>query len=72
MRLGLDLAAAWPGRFGKGSELALDVFNLGNRQVNDIQYYYESRLPGEASAVTDRHVHPAEPRNLRLTLRVAL
>ena len=72
MRLGLDLAAIWPGRFGKGSELALDVFNLGNRQVNDIQYYYESRLPGEASAVTDRHVHPAEPRNLRLTLRVAL
>ena len=72
MRLGLDLAATWPGRFGKGSELALDVFNLGNRQVNDIQYYYESRLPGEASAVTDRHVHPAEPRNLRLTLRVSL
>jgi hypothetical protein len=72
MRLGLDLAATWPGRFGKGSELALDVFNLGNRKINDIQYYYESRLPGEASAVTDRHVHPAEPRNLRLSLRVAL
>ena len=72
MRLGLDLAATWPGRFGKGSELALDVFNLGNRQVDDIQYYYESRLPGEASAVTDRHVHPAEPRNLRLSLRVSL
>jgi hypothetical protein len=55
---------------GKGSALTLDVFNLFDRQVNDIQYYYESRLPGEAAPVADRHVHPAEPRTLRLTLRV--
>jgi hypothetical protein len=34
----------------------------------DIQYYYESQLPGEAAAVADRHVHPAEPRTARLTL----
>ncbi len=72
LRLGLDLATSWPGRFSKGSELALDVFNLGNRRVNDIQYYYESRLPGEADAVADRHLHPAEPRKLRLSVRVAL
>jgi hypothetical protein len=57
-------------RFGRGSELTLDVFNLFDREVNDIQYFYESRLPEEAAAVDDRHVHPAEPRSLRLTLRL--
>jgi outer membrane receptor protein involved in Fe transport len=65
LRLGYQLVA-----LGKGSELTLDVFNLFNRQVNDIQYFYESQLPGEPAPVADRHVHPAEPRALRLTLRV--
>jgi hypothetical protein len=54
---------------GKGASITLDVFNLGNRQVNDIQYFYESRLPGEATAVADRHVHPAEPRSVRITFQ---
>ena len=58
--------------FGRGSEIMLDVFNVGNRKVNDIQYFYESRLPGETDAVADRHVHPAEPRTIRLTLRIPL
>jgi hypothetical protein len=58
--------------FGRGSEITLDVFNVGNRKVNDIQYFYESRLPGELGAVADRHVHPAEPRTVRLTLRIPL
>ena len=53
----------------RDAELSLDVFNLGNARVNDIQYYYESRLPGEADVVADRIVHPAEPRSLRITLR---
>ena len=58
--------------FGRGSEITLDVFNVGNRKVNDIQYFYESRLPGELGAVADRHVHPAEPRTVRLTIRIPL
>jgi len=58
--------------FGRGSEITLDVFNVGNRKVNDIQYFYESRLPDETAAVADRHVHPAEPRTVRLTLRIPL
>jgi len=45
----------------------LDVFNLFDRKLNDIEYWYESRLPGEASNVFDRHVHPAEPRMFRVT-----
>ena len=52
------------------AEVSLDVFNVGNRKVNDIQYFYESQLPGEAAPVADRHVHPAEPRTVRLSLRV--
>ncbi|MBL8351611.1 MAG: TonB-dependent receptor [Burkholderiaceae bacterium] len=58
-------------RFARDSELTLDVFNLFDRQVNDIEYFYTSRLPGEpAGGVDDRHVHAAEPRTLRLTLRL--
>jgi len=56
-------------RLGPGTELTLDVFNLLDRRVNDIEYFYASRLPGEAAPVADRHVHPVEPRTLRATLR---
>lgn len=56
-------------RLGDKTELTLDVFNLADRKVNDIEYFYESQLPGETSPVADRHVHPAEPRTLRVTLR---
>jgi len=56
-------ATGWP------AELTLDVFNLLDAKINDIQYHYESQLPGEAAPVADRIVHPAEPRTLRLTLR---
>ena len=52
------------------AELTVDVFNLLDRKLNDIEYFYESRLPGEAAPVADRHVHPAEPRTLRVTLRL--
>jgi len=56
-------------KLGRSSELTLDVFNFFDRKVNDIEYYYASRLPTEAAAVADKHVHPAEPRTLRLTLK---
>ena len=55
-------------RLWQWAELVLDVFNVADRKVNDIEYYYESRLPGEAAPVADRHVHPAEPRTVRVTL----
>ena len=54
-------------RLWERAELALDVFNLADRKVNDIEYFYESRLPGEAAPVADRHVHPAEPRTVWVT-----
>jgi len=53
----------------RNSELTLDVFNLFNRKANDIEYFYESRLPAEGAPVADRHAHPAEPRTVRLMVR---
>ena len=55
-------------RLAPRTQLALDVYNLFDRKVNDIEYWYDSQLPGESAAVLDRHVHPTEPRSFRLTL----
>ncbi len=56
-------------RFDNGLWLQLDVLNLFNAQTNQIEYYYLSRLPGgPIGGVADRHVHPAEPLAVRLTL----
>lgn len=55
-------------RINARTRLALDVYNLLDRRANDIEYWYSSRLSGEGAAVDDRHVHPVEPRSLRLTL----
>jgi len=52
------------------SELTFDVFNLLDHKLNDIEYFYESQLPGEAAPVADKHVHPAEPRTVRVTLKL--
>ena len=58
-------------RLGRAAELTLDVFNLFDRKLNDIEYFYESQLPTETAPVADKHLHPAEPRTLRLALRIA-
>ena len=57
-------------KLGPSAELTLDIFNLFDRPVDDIQYFYESQLPGEAAPVADRQVHPAEPRTARVSLLV--
>ena len=55
-----------------GIKVALEVFNLFDRQASDIDYYYRSRLPGEPVAgVEDIHFHPVEPRRIRITLSAA-
>ena len=48
--------------------LSFDVHNLFDRKVNDIDYFYESRLRNEPAAVSDVHFHPAEPRSFRVAL----
>ncbi len=56
-------------QINRKTKLALDVFNLFDTKASDIDYYYASRLPGEAAeGVADRHFHPVEPRSLRVTL----
>ncbi|MGB4062701.1 MAG: TonB-dependent receptor [Azonexus sp.] len=55
-------------RFNPRTQLALDVYNLFDRKANDIEYWYDSQLASEGAAVDDRHVHPTEPRSLRLTI----
>jgi outer membrane receptor protein involved in Fe transport len=54
--------------FDKNWQVALDVINLFDAKVSDIDYFYESRLPGEAAPVADIHTHPAVPRTYRLVL----
>lgn len=54
---------------GNGWSIHGRVFNLLNRQVADIDYYYASRLPGEPDeGVEDIHTHPTPPRSYRVGL----
>ena len=47
----------------------LDVFNLLDEDASDIDYFYESRLPGEPlDGIADIHTHPVEPRSFRMAL----
>lgn len=55
-------------RIGKSLRLELEAFNLTNRKDSAIEYYYASRLNGEAVPRDDVHFHPIEPRSARLTL----
>jgi hypothetical protein len=48
--------------------LSVNLLNLLDSKDADIQYFYESRLPGEMDPVEDVHFHPVEPRQLRITL----
>ena len=57
-------------RFSRHWQAMLAVYNIFDREVSDIDYYYTSRLAGElATGVDDIHTHPAEPRTARLSLR---
>jgi outer membrane receptor protein involved in Fe transport len=55
-------------RIGKRFSISLAASNVFDSEDNDITYFYESQLPGEAAPVEDRHFHPVEPRTLRLTM----
>jgi hypothetical protein len=55
-------------RIARDLRLELEGFNLANKRVSSIDYYYASRLAGEAEAHEDIHFHPLESRSFRLTL----
>jgi hypothetical protein len=55
-------------RLRKDLRLELEGFNLANKRVSSIDYYYASQLRGESAAREDIHFHPIESRSFRLTL----
>ncbi len=66
----VNLGGYW--RFGR-AKLGVDLLNLLDARDNDITYFYTSRLPGEpAGGVDDYHLHPVEPRQVRVSLRYTL
>ena len=52
-------------------KLRADIINLTNRRGNDIEYAYASQLKNETAPVFDRHVHPLEPRMLRVSAELS-
>ena len=65
----------WNARLGyklnPSMTVALEAYNLTDTKASAIDYYYASRLPGEAQAVEDIHFHPIESRSFRVSLSVA-
>lgn len=49
-------------------DFALDILNALDSKDHDIDYYFESQLPGETEPVEDLHYHPEEPRSLRFSM----
>jgi len=60
----VDVEAGY--RSGERWLAAADVFNIFDVKWNDIEYYYVSRLQGEAAPQADYVVHPGVPRTIRL------
>lgn len=60
LRLGYRVNKTWRAH--------LDVYNLFDRDDDDITYFYESQLQGEPGPVEDFHFHPVEPRTVRFTV----
>jgi hypothetical protein len=59
-------------RVAKPLLLTVDVFNVFDAQVDDIAYWYTSRISPDPAvkASDDVHFHPAEKRSVRLTASV--
>jgi len=62
-------------------QTSIEVLNVFDKAVNDIEYFYGSCTAADSSdsrcdpnnaereGIEDRHIHPAEPRTVRFTLR---
>jgi outer membrane cobalamin receptor len=62
-RVGYKINSHW--------KVELEGFNLADRRDAAIEYFYASRLRGEAAASDDVHFHPVESRSFRATLSAA-
>jgi hypothetical protein len=53
--------------------VTLDILNIFDVIVNDMEYYYPTRLKGEpAAGISDYEIHPSEPLSVRLSLTIKL
>ncbi|MBN03723.1 TonB-dependent receptor [Ponticaulis sp.] len=50
-------------------DFGLEVLNALDAEDNDISYFYESQLQGEANPIEDIHFKPVEPRQVRFRVR---
>jgi hypothetical protein len=58
-------------RVAKNVRITADVLNLLDARDSDIDYLYESSLPGEPPAgIEDIHTHPTLPRTARFSLMI--
>jgi hypothetical protein len=58
-------------KVSKRVRVACEVFNLLDAAASDVDYYYASRLRGEAAGgIEDIHLHPTLPRAARVNLNV--
>jgi outer membrane receptor protein involved in Fe transport len=64
----LNLQAGY--RFTSNVKASVEMLNALDEKANDITYFYESQLRGEAEPVEDIHFHPVEPRTLRASVSV--
>lgn len=55
-------------RFDKTWTVLAEVFNILDRKDSAIDYFYESRLRGEAEPADDIHFHPVEPVSFRMSI----
>ncbi|MBO1254214.1 TonB-dependent receptor [Alteromonas sp. 5E99-2] len=58
LRLGITLSPQ--------TNLTFDILNVFNSNDSDIDYFYESQLPGETEPVEDIHLHVLQPRSIRV------
>lgn len=54
--------------FNERLDITIDLLNMLDSNDHDVEYFYESRLPGEAVPVEDHHYHVFEPRVVRAYL----
>lgn len=56
-------------QFENGWKLGAGLYNALDTRAEGADFYYTDRLPGEApGGVGDLHVHPLEPRTIRITI----
>ena len=60
----LNLEAGY--EFTSALSVTVSLLNALDSDDDDISYYYESQLANESAPVEDVHLHPVEPRTLRL------